>query len=112
MWHYAASRPATAHGIVAFKMASNSKDVEGSALDLTRWLETADGVQEQLWVDAQKSRAETLKVELKELTDSNQRVEEVNSKLEGKVQMLKANHAWIVARLERVRQQQHSRESQ
>ena len=111
MWHYAASRPATAHGIVAFKMASNSKDVEGGALDLTRWLETADGVQEQLWVDAQKSRAEALKVELKELTDSNQRVEAFNQKLEGKVQMVKDNHARIVAGLERFRQQQLSRKS-
>ena len=88
--------------IIAFKMVSNSKDVVGGALDLTRWLETADGVPEQLWVDAQKSRVEALKVELKELTDSNQRVEEVNSKLEGKVQMVKDNHARIVAGLERV----------
>ena len=92
-------------------MASNSKDIGGSALDLTRWLETADGVQEQLWVDAQKSRADTLKVELKELNDSNQRVEAFNSKLEGKVQMVKDNHARIVAGLERFRQQQLSRKS-
>ena len=96
------------HSIVAFKMALNSKDVEGSALDLTRWLETADGVQEQLYIDAQKSRADALKVELKELTDSNQRVEQFNSKLERKVQMVKDNHARIVAGLERFQQQQYS----
>ena len=92
-------------------MASNSKDTEGSALDLTRWLETADGVQEQLYIDAQKSRADVLKVELKELTDSNQRVEQFNLKLERKVQMVKDNHARIVASLERFRQQQLSRKS-
>ena len=83
-------------------MGSNSKDVEGSALDLTRWLETVDGVQEQLYIDAQKSRADVLKVELKELNDSNQRVEQFNSKLERKVPMVKDNHARIVASLERL----------
>ena len=87
-------------------MASNSKVVDEGALDLTRWLETGDGIQEQLWVDAQKTRAKMLKAELKEVNNTNRRVEKGNLKLEGKVEMLKANHARIEAGLERVCQQQ------
>ena len=102
---------ATAHGIVTSKMASGGKDAKEDALELIRELEIGDGVQEQLYIDAQKSRVDELETELKELVETNRDIEELNAKLARKVQMVKDNYGRLIAGLERFRQQQLSRQS-
>ena len=70
---------------VALKMASKREDAAESGLDLTRYLEIDEGVQAQLWIEAQQSRADGLKKEFKKLKESNRSVEALNSKLEKKL---------------------------
>ena len=74
----------------------------GGALDLTRELETSEGVQHQLWVEARKAQSAALKVELREVTEANQRMEEGHLESERKIQLLKYNHGQIMATWERV----------
>ena len=73
-------------------------------------MENDEGVQAQLWIEAQQSRADGLK-EFKKLNETNRGVEALNSKLEKKIAMLKANHARIVASLARFRKQLISEQS-
>ena len=68
-------------------------------------------MQAQLWIEAQQSRADGLEKELKKLNESNRSVEALNSKLEKKIEMLKANHARIVASLKRFQEQLISEQS-
>ena len=96
---------------VGLKMASNREDVAENALDLTRDLENDEGVQAQLWIEAQQTRADRLEKELKKLHEKNRNIEAFNSKLVKKIDMLKANHARIVAGLERFRKQLISNQS-
>ena len=83
------------------KMASHQEDVTEKPLDLTRDLENDEGVQAQLWIDAQQTRADRLERELRKLHEKNRNIEAFNSKLVRKIDMLKANHGRIVAGLER-----------
>ena len=82
-------------------MASNNKNV-GGALDLTRELETSEGIQQQLWVEAQKARAAALKGELREVTEANRHLVEGHLETEERIQWLKYNHGQIMATWERV----------
>ena len=92
-------------------MASGGKDAKEDALELIRELETGDGVQAQLYVDAQKSLLDELETELKELVETNRDIEDLNARLVRKVQMVKDNYGRLIAGLERFRQQQLSRQS-
>ena len=92
-------------------MASGGKDAKEDALELIRELEIGDGVQAQLYVDAQKSLLDELETELKELVETNRDIEDLNARLVRKVQMVKDNYGRLIAGLERFRQQQLSRQS-
>ena len=92
-------------------MGSRRKSARQEALELTRELETSEGVQAQLYEDAQKSRIEEMKTELEELVASNQDVEDLNARLVRKIEMIKANYGRIVMGLEKFRQLQLSRQS-
>ena len=68
-------------------------------------------MQAQLWIEAQHTQADRLEKELKKLHEKNRNIEAFNSKLVKKVDMLKANHARIVAGLERFWKQMNSNQS-
>ena len=89
----------------ALKMVSPREDVSETALRLTRDLETDKGVQAQLWIDARKARVDQLERELRKVLEENRGIEALNSRLVRKINMLKANHARLVAALERFRRQ-------
>ena len=93
-------------------MASSSKNVMMCPLDLTLKLETAEGVQEQLFIDACKASFAALEAELKEITVANRHVKEINLEAERRTWWLWFNHGNIMAMWERVQEAAHSKASQ
>ena len=86
-------------------MACPGGDVSDSVQALTCELELDGEVQNQLWIDAKKERVEQLERELRLSLDSNRGTEELNSRLVGKISMLKENYERIVNGFERFRDQ-------
>ena len=92
-------------------MAYPREDVSEAARSLTRDLEIDGEVQAQLWIDAKKARVDQLERELRRLLDDNRGIEELNSRLVRKINMLKANYGRIIAGLERFRRQMDRNQS-
>ena len=92
-------------------MASPREDVSETALSLTRDLETDEGVQAQLWIDARKARVDQLERELRKVLEENRGIEGLNSRLVRKINMLQANHARFVAGLARFQRQMSRNQS-
>ena len=82
-------------------MGSRRKSARLEARELVRELELSEGVQAQLYQDAQKVRIRELRVKLKEDVASNQDIEDLNASLVRKINVLKANYYMIIASLER-----------
>ena len=91
-------------------MRSRRISARQEALELTRELETSEGVQAQLFEDAQKMRIGELKTELEKEVASNQDIEDLNASLIRKIEMIKATYCRIIAGLERYRQLQLSKQ--
>ena len=87
-------------------MGSRRISVRQEALELTRELETSEGVQAQLFEDAQKTRIGELRTVLEKEVASNQDIEDLNARLVLKIEMIKA----LVAGLEKFHQLQLSRQ--
>ena len=86
------------------EMGSRRKSARLEARELTRELEMSEGIQAQLYQDAQKVRIRELRVELEKDVASNQDIEDLNASLVRRINMLKANYYRIIAGLERRRQ--------
>ena len=82
-------------------MGSRRKSARLEALELTRELEMSEGVQAQLFADAQKTRIGELRTVLEKEVASNQDIEDLNARLVRKIDMLKANYGRIIAGLEK-----------
>ena len=79
------------------------------ARELVRELELSEGVQVQLYHDAQKDHIRTLKTSLKKKIASNQETEDLNADLHRQISTLKTNYFRIIYGLE-VRQKLAGRE--
>ena len=90
-------------------MGSQRKSARLEARELIRELELSEGVQAQLYQDAQKVHIRKLKVNLKKEIASNQEIEDLNASLVRQINMLKANYFWIIYGLE-MRQKLRGRE--
>ena len=74
-------------------------------------METDEEVQAQLSIDAKKARVDQLERELRRVVEENRGIEELNSRLVRKINMLKANYARIVMGLERFWRQMNRNQS-
>ena len=81
-------------------MGSRRRSARLEARELVRELELSEGVQAQLFQDAQKVRIRELRVNLKREITSNQEIEDLNVNLVRKINMLKANYYRIIFGLE------------
>ena len=70
----------------------------------------SEGVQAQLFADAQKIQIGELRTILEKEVASNQDIEDLNARVALKIEMIKANYGRIVAGLEKYRQLQLSRQ--
>ena len=69
-----------------------------------------EGVQAQLFADAQKTRIGELRTVLEKEVASNQDIEDLNARLVRKIEMIKVNYYRIITGLERYRQLQLSKQ--
>ena len=79
------------------------------ARELVRELELSEGVQAQLYQDAQKDHIRKLKTSLKKKIASNQEIEDLNAILRRQISTLKTNYFRIIYGLE-IRQKLAGRE--
>ena len=70
----------------------------------------SEGVQAQLFADAQKTWIGELRTVLEKEVASNQDIEDLNARLVRKIEMIKANYDRLIAGLEKYRQLQLSRQ--
>ena len=70
----------------------------------------SEGVQAQLFADAQKTRIGELRTVLEKEVASNQDIEDLNARLVRKIEMIKANYDRLIAGLEKYHQLQLSRQ--
>ena len=87
-------------------MGSQRKSARLEALELTREIEMSEGVQAQLFADAQKTRIGELRTVLEKEVASNQDIEDLNARVALKIEVIKA----FVAGLEKFHQLQLSRQ--